>query len=228
MKKTIPITDPINCMLRSRKEVDSCTEQINNYGLIAHPFSCKNFDIMRVVPRIADGNILDMGSSGGSCILENAIRIGIEGRKVGIDMEYESDFSKEGVEYFKGDLIKTTFENEYFQTLCCLSVLEHGISYTELAKESARILKTGGKLFITCDYFDPKVDTTDVGDKLYGLKWNILDRKDVMELIEAMSTYGIKITSSMNWETKEKVINPQFYAPYGKSYTFCAMEFIKA
>lgn len=227
-KIKLPEGKSINCMLQSRAEVDGYTNEISKYGLISHPFSCKNFDIMKIVPRLTDGNILDMGSSGGSCILENAIKIGIFDRKIGIDLEYESNTIKpDGIELIKGDLMNTPFEDGLFKTICCLSVLEHQVDYGKLAVECSRLLQVGGELFITCDYFNPKVDTSDVGTKLYGLKWNILDMADVNKLIEALSINGLKITSEMDWTTNEKVINPQFFAPYGKSYTFCAMQFIK-
>ena len=228
-ESTYPLPDPkpINCALQTMAEIIQCTEELQNYKLIAHPLSCKNWDIARLIGRVQDGDMLDMGSSGGSCILENSHLVGIEGRKIGIDLEYTEDkVSPEGIEFKKMDLMKTTFEDKSFQTVFCLSVLEHSVIYSELAKECGRLLKSGGQLFITCDYFDPSPDTSLT--KLYALDWTILDRNAILRLIDEMKKEGLSITSEPNFTTTEAVINPTYCSPVqGVSYSFFVMEFKK-
>lgn len=206
----------MNGFLKTRKEVDECTNYIKSKGMISHDFTCKNWDVALICQQLKDGDLLDMGSNG-SFLIQNAVKLGIKGRKCGIDLG-NPEYQIEGVEYIQGDLMKTPYESNSFDTITCLSVIEHEVDYDLLAKECARLLRPGGKLFITFDYWNPKVDTS--GIKLYDLSWNILDTNDVIALQNAFSANRLKTSGAMDWETGEAVINPSFCAPYGKSYTF--------
>lgn len=216
----------MNRFLQTRKEVDECTAWLKKRGLISHFFTCKDFDIANICKELKDGDLLDMGSSG-SWILHNAIRMGIKGKKCGIDLS-DHEAPIDGVEYTKGDLMATPYANESFDTITCLSVIEHEVDFDKLAKECARLLRKGGSLYISFDYWNPKVNTDDVGTKLYGLKWNILDATDVSKLEVAIGNAGLQMTSNLDWTTKETVINENFCAPYGKRYTFGLLKFTKA
>lgn len=214
----------MNKFLQTRKEVDECTSYINRKGLIEHSFSCKNWDVALICKELKNGDILDMGSNG-SFLLHNAVKLGIKGRKCGIDLgnpEYQID----GVEYIQGDLMKTPYSNNSFDTITCLSVIEHEVDYKALAKECSRLLRKGGILYITFDYWNPKIDTSDVGTALYGLTWNVLDVNDAERLIVAFKAQGLQ-TGIVDWTLNETVINPHFCAPYGKSYTFGIFTFSK-
>ena len=209
------------------EEIHTCTDFLRANSLIEHGISCKNFDLANIVPRLTDGNILDMGSSGGSCILENAVRRKLTGRKVGVDLEYtDATVSPEGIELIKGDLMSTPFNQHSFDFITCLSVIEHGVDFNQLAKECARLLVREGKLFITFDYWPEKVNTE--GLQLYGLPWNILSRDEAMALITACQLHGLHITSEIDWTVMDAVINPQYCSPFpGISYTFGLFEFEK-
>lgn len=213
----------MNKILQTRKEVDRCTVWLKSNGLISHAFTCKDFDIANICQELKDGDLLDMGSNG-SFLLPNAVKLGIKGRKCGIDLG-NPEYDLEGIEYVKGDLMKTPYEDYSFDIITCLSVIEHQVDYSMLAKECNRLLRIGGKLYITFDYWEPKVDTT--GIKLYDLNWNILDKSDAELLVRDLTDNGFKQTSDMDWTTKEAVINPSFCAPYGKSYSFAIMSFTK-
>lgn len=214
----------MNEFLKSRADLNECTDFIKKNGLIEHGLSCKNFDIAKIVPSLTDGDILDMGASG-SWVLENAVKKGIKGRKVGIDLAYSGNESTDGIELVKGDLMNTPFENESFQTVCCLSVVEHEVDFDLLAMECSRLLLPNGKLFMTYDYWPTKRVTT--GLTLYGLQWNILDLHDVLKLVEACKARGLELTSEIDWTVQDAVIDDKFCAPFpGISYTFGILEFI--
>lgn len=215
----------MNRFLKTRTEVDLCTSYLKKHNLISHHFTCKDFDIANICKELDHGDLLDMGSSG-SWILHNAIRMGIKGKKCGIDLS-DHEAPIEGVEYTKGDLMATPYKDNSFDTITCLSVIEHEVSFDKLAKECARLLRPKGVLYISFDYWPEKVNTDDVGTKLYGLKWNILDSKDVTELELAMGRNKLHMSSNLDWTVKDKVINPQFCSPYGREYTFGLLKFVK-
>ena len=52
-------------------------------------------------------------------------------------------------------------------------------------------------------------------------------KKDVLDLINAMEENGLKISGPVDWTVQDKVINPQFFSPYGKEYTFGILSFTK-
>ncbi len=75
------------------------------------------------------------------------------------------------VKFVCSPLQKTNFENDKFDILYSISVLEHTDNYSEIIDEFYRILRPGGKLIIT---FDLSIDgTKDIsfenGDKLLNL-----------------------------------------------------------
>ena len=216
----------MNGFLKTREEADSCTTYLKDNGLVSHVFTCKDFDIANICKELKDGDLCDLGSNG-SYLLHNAVKL-IKGRKCGIDLgvpEYANELKV--VEYLQGDLMNTPYEDNSFDTLTCLSVIEHEVDYVKLAIECSRLLRKSGSLYITFDYWNPKVDTTDVGTKLYGLTWNILDNRDVNSLVTALKDEELVLTSDIDWEIKDKVINPQFYSPYGRKYTFGILNFVK-
>lgn len=215
----------MNQFLKTRFEVDEATRFIKDKGWINHGLSCKDFDLRHIIPELDDGNILDMGANG-SFILENAAKRKLEGVKIGIDLSFSEDTVKDGIHHMKGDLMSTGFEDGFFDYITVCSVIEHEVDYERLAKECSRLLLLGGKLFITCDYWEPKVNTD--GFELYGLKWNILDRSDVERLIVVCKQYGLHITSEVDWTIQDAVINPKYCSPDNKSsYTFGIFEFEK-
>ena len=216
----------LNCFLQTRAEANEATAEIQRCGLIPHGLSCKNWDIARILPYIPGGNICDLGADG-SFILQNLVRIGNVGYKCGIDLAFpENPSAPEGITYYKGDLMHTHFPDGLFHTLTCLSVVEHQVSYFELAKECARLLTQRGQLFLTCDYWEPKIRTE--GMKLYSLNWSILGREDVVALVAERDKVGLKISSAIDWTLTEAVINPSWCSPVqGVSYTFGIFHFIK-
>jgi SAM-dependent methyltransferase len=55
------------------------------------------------------------------------------------------------VKFVEGLLQKLPFENDSFDAVCCISVLEHTGNYNEILDEFARVLRPGGLLVLTFD-----------------------------------------------------------------------------
>jgi len=166
--------------LKSRDEVETCTRFLRHTGYHSHSLACKDWDLAHVVPEIAeiDGDVLDMGSSD-SYVLKNLAARQRSGRLHGIDLR-DPDVPVRGVKYIVGDLMDTKLPDRAFGALTCMSVIEHDVDFARFARESSRLLKPGGRLFVTFDYWEPKVTPpTD----LYGLKWQPLDSEAVKNFI---------------------------------------------
>jgi len=208
-----------NGFLKTRSEVESCTERIRELGLVEHILACKDWDIANVVPRLK-GRVLDMGCVE-SCVLENAARLGLEGAGIDLRCEPTSTPVLPVIEYVKGDMLHCPFPDASFDSITCLSVVEHGVDFKELARECSRLTKPGGKVFISFDYWDPKVATEDPN-------WNILDKVGVLSLVGAMQGERLVLTEPIDWTVGDQVICPSYYAPSRKAaYTFGLLEFSK-
>lgn len=228
----------LNCFLQTRAEINECTHTLKANNLVEHALECKNWDLAKIVPYLGDGNVLDMGCIG-SHILDNVARLKLNGLKYGVDLLFKPEDLDDspgswnnpsspkvpGCKFFKGDLMHTPFNDGEFQYVACLSVIEHNVDFNLLAAECARLLSTGGKLFLTYDYWDPKVNTEAI--KLYDLNWNILDKNDVLSLVEACTKNGLKLSGPIDWTTQDQVINPNYNSPANVSYTFGILMFIK-
>jgi len=218
-----PLTERRCGFLQSRAEVDACTTFLHRNGFVSHRWPCKDWDIAHIVTALSDGNLLDMGSSD-SYILKNAALKCTAGEKCGIDLR-APDVAVHGVKYLIGDLTAVPAADGFFNYITCLSVIEHEIDISRFAKEAARLLAVGGKLFVTFDYWEPKVAPT---IRLYGLSWQPLDRAAVEEFISNLASAGLTLVSPMDYRVGEAVIRDGYYSPEpGVHYTFGLLTFEK-
>lgn len=205
-------------ILADDKEIEAATGWLarNGYHQNIH---CrpKNWDLSNVIPKLGPGNLLDMGCLN-SFVIENALKLGIPGEKVGIDLA-EVELPA-GAKYIKGDLTKTGLPDGHFDTITCLSTIEHGIDLDNFLTEAYRLLAPGGRLLITFDYHNPKLDSSHV--QMYGAGWNIFDRREIEELLKTAWHMGFHSTGSLNYQEKEHPV------PYGNlHYTFGLIELQK-
>ena len=208
-------------LLRSREQVDECTRWLKHNGFVSHNLVCKDWDLAHIVPEIGDGNFLDMGSSD-SYVLKNVCIRRTRGDKFGIDLQ-EPDVPLADVKYIVGDLMDTRLPAGHFSYITCLSVLEHQVDYDRFASEVSRLLAPGGRLFVTFDYWEPRVVPP---VKLYGLDWQPLDAARARTLFKACAAKGLKLEQDFDGTLGEPVIRWGYYSPHPEvSYTFALAAF---
>ena len=123
-----------------------------------------------------------------SFVLSNAVRKGIKGEKVGIDL-FPCQPAP-GTVHLVGSLTNTRLPSNHFDIVTCLSVIEHGVDVEAFADEAVRLLKVGGWLFVT---FDDRPTRIVSNIKLYGLDWTIF-----CELMFAASSRSVA-SAGRNW-----------------------------
>jgi len=197
-------------------------------GYVTSGLSAKNWEVFQVLPYMAHGNWIDFGADGG-VVMDNLIKKGINGMKVGVDLAYSETKKVEsyvnGYDRIKGDLMNTKLETGLFDFVTSLSVIEHEVDFYKFAKETSRLLKKDGHLFVSFDYWQPK--PLYEKRKLYKLDWNILDDKDVLNLIDVLRENGLHLVGDIDWSTQDAVINPTYCSPSSAEYTFGIFHFIK-
>ena len=148
----------------------------------------------------------------------------IHGEKYGIDLQ-KPDVLLKSVKYLVGDILNTGLPDNYFQNITCLSVIEHDIDFKKFSSEASRLLKVGGKLFITFDYWNPKILSP---IEMYGKKWQPLDKQSTEEFISEIEKNNLYLLEDMDWSLKEAVIKWGYYSPHpSMKYTFGLMVFEK-
>ncbi|MEG4007153.1 FkbM family methyltransferase [Microcoleus sp. Pol11C1] len=209
--------------LKFRDEIYKCTDYLHRNGYASHNLVCKDWDIAHIIFDLSDGNLLDMGSSD-SYILKNAVLKNVQGEKYGIDLQ-PPDVPLEEVKYMIGDLMDTKLPDHYFTNITCLSVIEHEVDFKKFATEVSRLLIENGKLYVTFDYWTPKLKPD---FKLYDRLWNPLDENDTKNLIDKCKNCGLNLVEPVDWSLGDAVIKPGYFSPGANiSYTFGMLVFQK-
>lgn len=204
-------------ILGGHAEIAQATQFLRERGFVTQPYcEPKNWDLAHVLPRLGPGNVLDMGCQA-SLIFEHMIRSGFNGDMVGVDLTPVK--LSPGVRFLQVDLTATGLPAEHFDHITCLSVIEHGVPPYAFVDEAYRLLKPGGHLYVTFDYWNPKA---------VGLPdWNIYDRVDAERLIAYARIKGLQLIDEPDWTQRDAPIGPGYFSPNHTSYTFGCLIFRK-
>jgi SAM-dependent methyltransferase len=109
------------------------------------------------------------------------------------------------IKYVEGDFTETSFPAETFAAITAISVLEHGFSAAKVFRELSRILKPGGYLIASIDYWPEKIDTS--GITIFGVDWTIFSKRELLALIGEAANHGLKPVGQLNFEASAKLVN---------------------
>jgi len=204
-----------NSVLKNSLEVSQAAECLHSLGLFTHHDKVKSWDTLKMIDIIKQANIsafiLDVGCNG-SPILPLLWRLGFmnlygcdlllkEGINTAIELNNTFDISIQ-------DLEKTEFQNNTFDFVTSLSVIEHGINIQNYFKEMNRIIRRGGLLLTSTDYWPDKIVNlvnTDVNPK--NSPDNIFSRREIEDVIGIAEQNGFLLTEPIDFTYGEKVIH---------------------
>lgn len=192
-------------VLNNWKEIGEATKFLGRQRLPGHQASEKNWDLYHLYELAAslprESRILDMGCGGGYTLrflaglgFENLwgldLRITFLDRLKQLRHMRQNKMRRPLYRLRRGDITRTFYKDSSFDLLTCVSVIEHGVDMEALVQESARLLKPGGWLYLTTDYWE-----TEVADRenfaAFGLPWHIFSRGDIERLLEKARTAGL-------------------------------------
>jgi 2-polyprenyl-3-methyl-5-hydroxy-6-metoxy-1,4-benzoquinol methylase len=81
-----------------------------------------------------------------------------------------------------GDITHTEYDAATFDAITCLSVIEHGVDLDAYFREMSRILKPGGILITSTDYWQAPIDTK--GQEMYGVPIHVFTQQEIRHAIE--------------------------------------------
>lgn len=210
-------------VLGSWEEIGKAINILRKEGFGLHGDPVKNWDLVQIDEILEmygrDIRVLDMGCGATRCAvlsflynrgLKNCYGIDLsisrEDRLIQIGLMMKNRTIRPPFRLVRGDLTKTQFPSNSFDVIICLSVIEHGVNVESFFKEASRLLKTHGSLYVSTDYWEPKVSTNGL-HKPFGMNWNIFSKTDVENLISLAKKYNLRMTNENIPSTQGKVIH---------------------
>jgi SAM-dependent methyltransferase len=236
-----------NSVLKTPLEVAAAKKRLKEMKLFPHHGSEKSWDTLKMIEIInkadKDASILDFGCNG-SPILPMLKRLGFT-RLYGCDLvlkpKYNATFMKIACRLYKREYLpivqmyddstlnlsiqseKTNYPNDMFEYITCLSVIEHGINMVEFFTEMARILKKGGYLLISTDYWPDKI--TNMKNIISNNNPdNVFSRDEIEGIVQIAERYGLRLMEPIDYTYAEKVVR---WKKTKLDYTFIFFGMIK-
>lgn len=217
-----PSSGRMNRALKSRDEVNECVEEAKRLRLPPCEDAPKTWDTLAAVKHVLDSTdkdslVLDAGAEIYSRFLPWMYLFGYR-NLWGINLVFDEPLRQGPIRYEYGDITKTRFPNNHFHAIACLSVVEHGVDLGAFFAEMSRILKPGGVLVTSTDYFETPTDTE--GLTAYGAPIRVFDRTQILEAVALAKSQGLELTSELDLRCQDKVVR---WHPHKHEYTFIVM-----
>lgn len=219
--------------LQSRSERDAVTALVQLLGFESHHDHQKNWDTFKCLAYVLslgnfDEPVLDAGSGARTVISRWLARLGYR-QVYACDIQPESTIAPEArahnVIYSQQDMTQTKYEDEFFQAITCISVIEHNVPLDAFTGEMARILKPGGVLAVSTDYWSTPVDCS--GLFPYGVEageMKIFDAKGLRRFAKICGRAGLVPYQPIEYQTDEKAVR---WDRMDRDYTFAFIAFKK-
>jgi SAM-dependent methyltransferase len=133
------------------------------------------------------------------------------------------------VDYVEAYLGQLPFRESEFDHLFCISVIEHlprGSVVTSFG-EMRRVLRTGGRIFVTTDYYkDADAEIWYEGpDQRFRVDWNLFDRSRLNRLISDLT--GLSLEGEIAFEVDWAEVSPRMRGFHGYPYTSIGFALVK-
>lgn len=219
--KIPPKFSRINTTLKSKEEINLALKTIEKSRLNPHNTVIeKNWDsliALNILLRNSDNKaaILDAGGEIDSLILSWLYQFGYNNLKC-LNLVFKKKEKRGDIEFIPGDLTKTPFSDNFFDAVLCLSVIEHGVDEDKFFEEMNRILKKGGLLITSTDYWETKLEI--IKKIAYNHPVYVYDKNSVKRLLDKAYSKGFKLFGSeIDLNCKDKVVH---WKRIGLKFTF--------
>jgi SAM-dependent methyltransferase len=213
-----------NGILKSRLEWQAAFENAKKLHLPRHRTPEKNWDHLAAISTILSrtsrsAQILDAGAEFYSNVLPALFLYGYRNLH-GINLSFTDPARRGPIRYIPGDLTRTTFPNAFFDAITCMSVIEHGVPLEAYFREMHRLLKPGGVLITSTDYYPTPINTE--GLSAHGSPVKVFSKQGIEAALSLGEEIGLRLTGDLaldglDLDGTEKPIR---WEAYGLEYTF--------
>ncbi|MBX9854183.1 MAG: class I SAM-dependent methyltransferase [Gemmatimonadaceae bacterium] len=226
---SLPVAPSSDSVLLGRAEVDAAVAEVERLGLPVYGDRPKNWDSLVALERIVghfptSARVLDAGGERYSVISLWLSLYGFTDLHVA-NLEFvgvpAKSFRMGPIRFITADLTRLPYPDSSFDVVTCLSVIEHGVPIEHYFSEMSRILKPGGLLVTSTDYWETPIDCE--GKSAFGVPVRIFDRQDVEEIHAVAERFGFRHERPFAPTCREKVVNW-----VGLDYTFAVFIHTKA
>jgi len=218
----LPADPPLyiaNATLKSRAEAQQAFENAVSLHLPRHRTPEKNWDHLAAVSTILSqtspsARILDAGAEFYSNVLPALFLYGYR-NLYAVNLSFTDPARRGPIRYVPGDLTNTSFLDESFDAITCLSVIEHGVPFEPYFREMHRLLKPGGLLITSTDYYPTPIDTR--GLVAHGSPIKIFSMPEIQSALALARGMRLNLTGDIDLDCDEKPIR---WEPYGLEYSF--------
>lgn len=216
----------LDAPLQTRADADAAVAAVEACGLPRHNDVPKNWDLLIALGLILErttssASILEMGATQYAKLLPWLYLYGYR-RLRGIDLVYDAPVVLGPIRYERMDLTATTFPDASFDAIACLSVVEHGVDLGAYLREASRLLRPGGVLVTSTDFWCEPVETG--GREAYGGPIRIFTPGDIEAFIVAAERYGLVGARPVALECQERVVH---WDRFDLDYTFLNSVLVK-
>jgi hypothetical protein len=215
-----------NAVLKKQDEVKASIEQVRTLGLPIRDDPPKNWDSLAALDLIlrtttSKARIFDAGGELYSMILPWLFLYGYR-NLIAANLEFRKTTRRGSIVYEKADITQTTYPDETFDAITCLSVIEHGVDLNAYFREMSRLLKSGGVLITSADYWETPIDTR--GQMEYGVPIHVFTKEEIIEALKLARQYGFSPLSPLDLASEEKVVH---WKEHDLHYTFVTLSLRK-
>lgn len=218
--------------LKSKEEIQAAAFLIKKLGLPCHNDYQKNWDTLKALYYVLQitqpsSNILDAGGGVHSPVLNALAALGYLSLYACdvVDVTYVPERFSDTIRFSVQNIERTNYPDQFFDAVTCLSVIEHGVDHQRFFQEIKRIIKVGGVVLLTADYWPEYIDCTGIFP--YGPQnpeMKVYHSGDVMQLVEVGKTYGFELCSPLKLDACEKAVR---WDNVDREYTFIFIALVR-
>jgi SAM-dependent methyltransferase len=203
-----PVAPWHNAVLKDYDELNRTLTQVAKLNLPPMGDPPKNWDSLAALDCILGATsrkawILDAGAETYSRILPWLCMYGYR-KLYGINLVFGETFRHGPISYRHGDITQTEFPDQTFDAITCLSVVEHGVDLNAYFREMWRILKPGGLLITSTDYWQTPIETN--GRHFYGSPVHVFTEEEIVKGLDVAQRNGFAPTGPVDLSCNKRVV----------------------
>ena len=202
-----------NAVLQTAAELDAAVQQVTRLALPPVRRLAKNWDTLGALDCILrntgkDARILDASFDAGTEVYARILpwlcMYGYRNLE-GINLGLKKPRRMGPITYKFGDIQRTDYPAEYFDAIACLSAIHHVKDMSAYFREMSRIMKPGGILVISTDYWETGVDTQ--GKEMFGVPIHVLNRQEITEALATAQRNSFVPTGPLDLSCTQKAVH---------------------